>query len=709
MKYFILKISFCLLICVHWLYSSEDNVLWMRRGLVDEARQVEFSHDGTMIAIQVGNNHVDIFNIRTQDLIQLEDNRIDKPINGLFFMDFDQNDIEFSTVYLTDSKSRKQKWDMVNGKLLNDEILIDSVSALLAVSPNFKYAAMLDNYLFVTLVDLETNEIIKSFSHEIWAYDFAFSPDNTKLAIVNQSELILYDIQSDDFSFKKKITAPGYPKLIFSSDGSRIIRFYNTKAYVHNSDDGEQSAQYDIDDGVEPIRAAEGKKTILLSGTNGVFEWNFESGDSVNLFCPEKGRYYDFLFGDSTLCAVSDDDVDIYNYQTNEIIQTFEVSNFLYYTRFTLNSDYLVSGTSVFNAETGEFERRLKNGYYSFVPRANKYYDIDYPPKEDTNTFRVMNVFDIYNEDTCASYNLEDSFYYILTSNDLKYARTSSYSNYMLKKSCVIDLENEENILTLDYSYIYSFSDDNKYIVTREDTDDSLFYPDRFRIRELTTGAVIFEDFDDELIHIRVAPDEEKFYCVMREDQSSIIVRNIESGELINTIFSGDSSDIYSYRFTYDEKYIIVVKNPGIIRFINVQTGDIEYEMNDFEYYFDQTRVSYDFKKLFVVYEDGLAVMWDIDGIMKNNVAPRKEEDIIRAYPNPADGEVNLQFVLFNPSLVNTSVFDCFGNLVFEQSKTFLPGSHNIEIDLDEYKSGIYYCRMYSGEFNKHVRFIVVK
>ena len=90
----------------------------------------------------------------------------------------------------------------------------------------------------------------------------------------------------------------------------------------------------------------------------------------------------------------------------------------------------------------------------------------------------------------------------------------------------------------------------------------------------------------------------------------------------------------------------------------------------------------------------------------KQNVFVKNE---IRIYPNPSINNCRIKFTLQNNSDVALTLTDSLGKIVFSQNYNGLTtGENSIDINLEKFNSGIYFCQISSGD-NKVVSKMIVK
>jgi hypothetical protein len=70
----------------------------------------------------------------------------------------------------------------------------------------------------------------------------------------------------------------------------------------------------------------------------------------------------------------------------------------------------------------------------------------------------------------------------------------------------------------------------------------------------------------------------------------------------------------------------------------------------------------------------------------------------LEVYPNPASENTTLSFYLHDESSIDLSVYDLSGKLILEESRKIeKPGKQAFQLNVSEWNSGIYFCRVNSS------------
>jgi endoglucanase len=94
----------------------------------------------------------------------------------------------------------------------------------------------------------------------------------------------------------------------------------------------------------------------------------------------------------------------------------------------------------------------------------------------------------------------------------------------------------------------------------------------------------------------------------------------------------------------------------------------------------------------------------DVLGIEENSFV----ENSISSFPNPTNRNLTLKFNLKENANVDVSISDVLGKLVFSKSYNQLSsGQNTINLEVEKYEKGIYYCQITSGKTKKVNKIII--
>ncbi len=92
------------------------------------------------------------------------------------------------------------------------------------------------------------------------------------------------------------------------------------------------------------------------------------------------------------------------------------------------------------------------------------------------------------------------------------------------------------------------------------------------------------------------------------------------------------------------------------------------------------------------------------------NINIPTEFNLSQNYPNPFNPETNIAYQVSLPSNVQLKVYDVLGREVAILVDEFKPsGSYNVKFDGSSLASGIYYCKMISGNYLKVIKMILLR
>ncbi|MBU0517952.1 T9SS type A sorting domain-containing protein [bacterium] len=96
--------------------------------------------------------------------------------------------------------------------------------------------------------------------------------------------------------------------------------------------------------------------------------------------------------------------------------------------------------------------------------------------------------------------------------------------------------------------------------------------------------------------------------------------------------------------------------------------------------------------------------------IDKGDVAQVGEYALLKAYPNPFNPSTTIQFVMPKAGQLNLAVFDLQGRLVSELVNGYRQaGNHSLSWDASALTSGVYLCRIQTGEVTSTTKLVLMK
>lgn len=99
-----------------------------------------------------------------------------------------------------------------------------------------------------------------------------------------------------------------------------------------------------------------------------------------------------------------------------------------------------------------------------------------------------------------------------------------------------------------------------------------------------------------------------------------------------------------------------------------------------------------------------------IVSINSNTTILPSDFSLYQNYPNPFNPATKIQFAIPSTSNVVLSIYDIMGRKIKQFDYQSLPGGiHNIDVDMSEYSSGIYYYRFQARDFNQVRKMVLLK
>jgi hypothetical protein len=102
-----------------------------------------------------------------------------------------------------------------------------------------------------------------------------------------------------------------------------------------------------------------------------------------------------------------------------------------------------------------------------------------------------------------------------------------------------------------------------------------------------------------------------------------------------------------------------------------------------------------------------------IDDCISTNIDITKElptNYFLGAYPNPFNGTTKITFLLPVRSFTEISVYDSLGKKILVLTKNiYEPGKYELTFNAGNLSSGVYYCRLYTGDFHTTNKLLLIK
>lgn len=82
------------------------------------------------------------------------------------------------------------------------------------------------------------------------------------------------------------------------------------------------------------------------------------------------------------------------------------------------------------------------------------------------------------------------------------------------------------------------------------------------------------------------------------------------------------------------------------------------------------------------------------------------EDKAVKLFPNPSEGNTNLELVGMQGGFASIDIFSETGKLIFSQRINVIDNTHVLNLNLSHQASGVYYVRIVHGGYEKALRFI---
>lgn len=129
--------------------------------------------------------------------------------------------------------------------------------------------------------------------------------------------------------------------------------------------------------------------------------------------------------------------------------------------------------------------------------------------------------------------------------------------------------------------------------------------------------------------------------------------------------------------------------------------NDVNYQQ--FAWIFDKQPVYFVFDPSNQIVLKGGSTLVSVSGDRLNNGL-----SAIRFTPNPAAGTSSLQFILDESSLVTVDISDVYGRVFWSSQSEFRSrGSQNMTLDLSNFSSGLYLCKITAGKHSAQVKLVI--
>jgi len=199
----------------------------------------------------------------------------------------------------------------------------------------------------------------------------------------------------------------------------------------------------------------------------------------------------------------------------------------------------------------------------------------------------------------------------------------------------------------------------------------------------------------------------------------TINLADVDNAVIRNSIISNSSPDTASviiYGWAYIEYCNIF--NSGLV---SLNRGAHQYNgmINVDPQYYDASRGDFrlaDSSPVLTAGSDGKAlgdlrwVQSSSNEISHNGRISIKKFAIFRNYPNPFNEATQIVFILEKSAQVKIEIYDLNGKLVTQFNETYtIPGQYSVNWQPDRVASGIYFCRLATGNLSKMIKIMYLK
>lgn len=100
----------------------------------------------------------------------------------------------------------------------------------------------------------------------------------------------------------------------------------------------------------------------------------------------------------------------------------------------------------------------------------------------------------------------------------------------------------------------------------------------------------------------------------------------------------------------------------------------------------------------------------EIIGLNGNETLLPKIFELKQNYPNPFNPETKIEYTLNYPGIVMTEIYSITGELIAELHNSFQPaGYHSLLWNASAFPSGVYFCRISSGNYSASIKMLLLK
>lgn len=165
-------------------------------------------------------------------------------------------------------------------------------------------------------------------------------------------------------------------------------------------------------------------------------------------------------------------------------------------------------------------------------------------------------------------------------------------------------------------------------------------------------------------------------------------------------------------RQTDGEHQNVIIRTKVIECDDSLKTDDlekVEMILNEFTFDIDNSWVSDEGVMVFFKQDDVKVIaVEDLPVEINQEFDPSSNIDKLKLFPNPADGEFNMQFTSKDAKDYQLSIKDAKGSVIYEKQLNGFEGQFNETFDLSQYESGLYLFNL-NSEGEQITKKIIVK
>ncbi|MBK7104477.1 MAG: T9SS type A sorting domain-containing protein [Ignavibacteriae bacterium] len=85
------------------------------------------------------------------------------------------------------------------------------------------------------------------------------------------------------------------------------------------------------------------------------------------------------------------------------------------------------------------------------------------------------------------------------------------------------------------------------------------------------------------------------------------------------------------------------------------------------------------------------------------------EFKLFQNYPNPFNANTKIEYTIHKHAEYNQIVYNCLGQIIYNNKKFYKPGNYQFSLDLDKYSSGVYFFQLSSPYKKQIIKMIYLK